>query len=200
MKNASRVTPALALALFSASSFAATTVYTSQPSFLSQLSAPAYTEGFTGLANPAPGPVQFAGGGFSYSASAPSDIYLAGGFLGTSQIDEDLTIVFAGGNVTAVGANFFATNFTDAFQAVPITITLSDGTAQTFTPSSLAGSFRGFVSTAAITSLVISRPGASLYGGLDNLTVGTTPVPEPASWALLALGGASLIVARRRRA
>jgi hypothetical protein len=201
MQTASRLLSAFALTCLSVPSFAATTVYTSASAFLSQLSPGAYSESFTGLGNPPAGPAAFSGGGFSYSASAPGDIYLAGGFLGTSQIDEALVITFTGGNVTAVGANFYATDISDAFQAVPITVTLSDGTVQTFTPASESASFLGFTSTTAITSLVIGRPGPSLYAGLDNLTVGAVAaVPEPGRWAMFALGAAGLLLARRRRA
>jgi hypothetical protein len=177
-------------------------VYTSSASFLAQVAAGSYTNNFDGLSNPAPGSVAFSGGGFSYSAFAPSDIYLEGGFLGTSQIDEALTITFDNGNVFAVGANFFAVDIQDDFQQVSLTLTLSNGTTETFTPNSLVDSYRGFISDFAITSLIISGPGASLYAGLDNLTVGmelvTGTVPEPGSWALLALGLAGFLVVRRR--
>lgn len=198
MQPAYRILPAFALAFLSASSFAATTVYTSSASFLSQI-APgfSYTQNFDGLSDPVPGPVVFSGGTFAYAASAPSDIYLAGGFLGTSQINEALTINFTSGNITAVGANFYATNISDAFQSVSVTITLGDGTVETFTPTSIANSYRGFTSTQLITSLVISGPGASLYAGLDNLTVGA--VPEPDRLALLGLGLAGLLLVARRR-
>ncbi len=198
MQPAHRFLAAVALALLSASSLAVTTTYTSSAAFLAQVVPGAYTESFDGLAIPPAGPVPFSGGAFSYSASATGDIYLSGTFIGTSLSEDALSFSFAGGNVTAVGANFFATNISDDFQPVSMTLTLSDGTVETFTPSSLLDSYRGFTSTVPITSLVISAPGAGLYAGLDNLTVGA--VPEPASWALMGLGVAGLLVARRRAA
>jgi hypothetical protein len=198
MQTAHKLLSAVTLALLSASSFAVTTVYTSSASFLAQVAAGSYTQNFNGLVDPPAGPVAFSGGGFGYSASAPSSIYLAGGFLGTSLPNEALTLTFTSGSIRAIGANFYATNISDAFQAVALTINLSDGTAYTFTPTTLTDSYRGFVSTVAITSLVISAPGVSLYAGLDNLTVGT--VPEPAGWALMGLGLAGVLAARRRTA
>lgn len=192
---------ALALALVSLSAQAASTVYTSSASFLAQVAPGAYTESFDGLDNPAPGAAAFAGGSFAYSAFAPGDLYLAGGFLGTSLPDEALTLTFTSGNVSAVGANFYATDIADTLQAVSVTISLSDGTVETFTPTSAADSYRGFVSDVAIASLTLSGPGASLYAGLDNMTVGmATVVPEPASWLLMGVGVAGLLVARRRQA
>lgn len=198
MNIANQFTSAIALACLSASSHAAAVLYTTSASFLTHVAAGSYTENFNGLADPPPGAVAFSGGAFAYSAFAPSDIYLAGGFLGTSQINEALTITFAAGNVKALGANFYATDISDTFQAVSMTITLSDGTIETFTPGTLSDSYRGFVSDVAITSLILSGPGGSLYGGLDNLTVGMV-VPEPAGWALTGVALAGLFVARRRK-
>lgn len=199
MQSAHRFLSAAALALLSASAFAQSTVYTSSASFLSHVAAGAYTNNFDGL--PSDPPTSFSGGAFAYNFSAPNDIYGSGDFLGTSQIDEALTINFTSGNVTAVGANFFATNISDAFQSVSMTIGLSDGTSVTFTPADLSNSYRGFTSTVAISSLVISAPGQSLYAGLDNLTVGSvTAVPEPTTWALMGLGLAAIGVVARRKA
>lgn len=196
MQPLHRLVLALGLAAASASSFAATTVYTSSASFLANVLPGAYTENFDGL--PATPPSSYASGAFSYSLAAASGLYGSGTFIGTNQIDEALTINFTGGNISAIGGNFFATDLGDSLQSVAVTLTLSDGTSVTFTPTSLADSYRGFASTAAITSLTFSAPGQSLYASLDNLTVGVSAVPEPASMLLMALGVAGLLAARRR--
>jgi len=202
MKHAYRLLSAAALTYLSASAFAATT-YSTSASFLAQVAPGSYMENFDGwVSDPPAGSLAFSGGGFTYSAFAASDLYLQGGFLSTSQINDALTITFTSGNVTAVGADFFAVNLSDALQAVSVTITLNDGTVTSFTPTSMSDSYRGFISSTPITSLTISGPGASLYASLDNMTVGAmvTQVPEPASLALMGLGLAGVIVARRRKA
>lgn len=201
MKIAYHLISAAALALLSTStSFAASTVYTSSDSFLSSIADGAYTENFDGLVNGMMpiGETWFARAYFAYTLSAPSNLYASGAFVSTSQIDEALTITFKSGNVTAVGSNFYATNLSDEFQPVKMTITLSDGTVTEFTPTSVLDSYRGFTSDVTINSLVISGPGASLYAGIDNLTVGVSAVPEPGSWGLMGLGLAGLLLARRR--
>jgi MYXO-CTERM domain-containing protein len=103
--------------------------------------------------------------------------------------------------VFAVGAEFFATDINDDPIATLVTVTLGDGTVESFTPTSFATAFRGFVSDQPITSLVISGPGPSLYAGLDNLTVGgVNTVAEPAGLSLVALMLAGLFASRRRNA
>lgn len=200
MQTAYRLLSAAALALASATTFAAATIYTSSASFLANVLPGSYTENFNGLTNPPP--TAFANGGFSYTVSAPNGLYASGDFLGTNQIDEALTITFTGNAVTAIGGNFYSSDLDDDFQAVSMTITLSDGTIEIFTPTSASDSYRGFTAQLPFTSLVISAPGQSLYAGLDNLTIGRSlaSVPEPTSWALVALAVAGLGIARRRAA
>jgi hypothetical protein len=201
MHFAHRLLSAAALALLSASSFASDGVYTSPAAFLSHVAAGAYTESFDGLSDTTG---SFSSGAFAYTLSSSGGLYASGDFVGTNLPDFALTITFTSGNVTALGANFFATDFSDAFQAVPMTLTLSDGTVVVFTPSA-AASYRGFTSDTTIASLVIGAPGVSLYSGLDNLTVGIAigavpAVPEPTTWALMGLALAGVVAARRLRA
>ena len=189
-------TPALAVA----------TVYTSPAAFLAQVAPGRYTETFEGSAGDAPS-VSYASGDFGYSVSAPlqagSAIYLSGTFISTLFANSSLTITFTSGAPTAVGANFYNTDASDAFvPSAAVTINLSDGSSTTFAPAS-AADYRGFISTVPISSLVLSAAVAGRFNTVDNLTVGLAlPVPEPASALLLALGAVAVggVALRRRRA
>ncbi|MDP2008030.1 MAG: PEP-CTERM sorting domain-containing protein [Rubrivivax sp.] len=195
------VAAAFALAAATAVS-AQTTTYTSSAAFLPNVGAGSYTEAFAVPSFSGDATADFSSGGFSYTVSVPGNtLYGNGGFIGTNGPNFPMLVTFTGAPVTAVGGNFFATNISDVFQAVPITVTLSDGTTSMFTPASESASYRGFVSTLAITSLTLGAPGASLYVGMDNLTVGVASVvPEPATALLLGLGLGGVLLARRRRA
>ena len=194
---------ALAATLWAVASSASavTTIYTTSASFLAQVAPGSYTNTFTGAVDAALS-YSYSGGSFAYTVTAPpagfgDDVYLSGTFIGNLYANASLTVTFTSGNVRAIGGNFYITNSSDAFVAAPITINLSDGTTTTFSPGT-AADYRGFVSTVSITSLVMLAPGASRYNTIDNLTVGT-PVPEPGSYALMALGLAAVLAARRKR-
>lgn len=180
--------------------FAATTVSTSGASFFATLAPGAYTNTFAGLSDSPP--ASFTGNGFGYTISALDGLYSNGDFIGSNEPGEALKLTFTGAPVTAVGANFYATDGGDAFAALPIMLTLSDGTHVSFTPGSVTDSYRGFSSTVGISSLTITGATAATYVGLDNLTVGVAAaVPEPATGALMAAGfGAIGWLARRRGA
>lgn len=200
MQVAHRILLAAGLAAASASSLAATSVYTSSASFMANVAPGAYTNGFDNLTDPPAGPYVLTGNGFSYSVSAPSSIYLGGNALSTSLPNQPLTFTFTSGNVTALGGNFYPTNFSDEFVSVSVQVALNDGTTVNFTPATIGDSYRGFVSNVAVTSLTVSGPGTSLYASVDNFTVGVSVVPEPGSWALMAIGVAGLLAVRRRAA
>jgi hypothetical protein len=106
MKSVFRLLPAATLALLSLPALASSVVYTNSVAFLADVAPGQYTENFDGLLNPPSGPFGFSGGAFNYSASAPSDLYLEGGFLGAAKDNDALTITFAGGNVRAIGKEF----------------------------------------------------------------------------------------------
>jgi PEP-CTERM motif len=199
----------LALAL---PAVAATTVYTTSASFLAQVAAGAYTEGFSVGQAGSPPILNYSGAGFSYTATspggnvyAPGDNAVAGtdGFVGTSSPNTVLVLTFTGGSPTAVGGEFFNTDYFDSFVASAVKLTLSDGSTRLYTPASQAGTYTGFISTLPIMSLTFSAPGPDLYAALDNLTVGRSAVavPEASTYAMLLAGlGVVGLMAGRRRA
>ena len=198
MTVCSRSFVALGFLLFSTSVFAQSNTYTSSAEFLAQVRPGYFLNNFTGANSSTP---SFTGGSapFSYTISPEDALYTGNGqFMGNSFGNEDLVITFTSGSPTAIGGEFWVSNFSDAFQSVPLMISLSDGTSVTYTPSAI-NEFRGFTSVTPITSLTLSRRGVGLFNNMDNLIVGhSIAVPEPASVAFVGLGVFSLSLSRGR--
>ena len=177
----------------------AASVFTSQAGFISTLQPGYYTETFS---NPAANPnaplasKTITAAPFSYTiAGAASGLYEDSAIIGNWAPSQELVITFTAGNITAVGGEFFLSDVNGNFQSAPVTITMNDGTVETWTPSGVS-SFRGFTSPGVtITSLTVGVA-ATRFNNIDNLIVGVA-VPEP-SGLLLVLGGLLPMFRRRR--
>jgi hypothetical protein len=113
-----------------------------------------------------------------------------------------LTLNFTSGNVTAIGGDFFLTDFYGNARGGSFSLTMNDGTTQTFTDVG-ADNFFGYVSSTPITSLTFVPPGPyNSWAAIDNIYVGqgaaVSQTPETSTPGLL-LGGLSLIGALKFR-
>jgi len=202
------LSPILALLALTTLSQAATTIYTTQASFLAALTVTS-VETFDSL--PAAGfsaaPLAFTPAGFSFSAS-PTGVqvlfnYLQGGgdrWLSSNRDGDAITFSFTGGNSYAVGGFFFATDPAGLANGGSITATTNDGSTQA-TGASTPLSFIGFISDTPITSLVIAATNAQASGAqLDFPTANnvTLAIPEPSSLGLIGVAAAGLLTRRRR--
>lgn len=157
-------------------------VYTDRAAFVAAIGAGFYEEPFTGVpTGPVNSPLTFSQGGYSYSiytqAGAVSGLYPDPGIISTNNSADQIVVTFTT-PVNAVGGNFWATNVSVAPTGTPIVVTLSDGTVETVTVTA-ANTFRGFTTSAPITSLTIDAPEATpgvapfYWATLDNLIVGS---------------------------
>ncbi|CAN5541897.1 hypothetical protein BH11PLA2_BH11PLA2_28100 [soil metagenome] len=204
-------------ALLTSDSVSSAAFLTTSPVVFASILAPIpYTNDFSTVTSAPSTPYPLSGNGYVMNVTAPSgQLYLPGGpngFLGANVPTDSLTLTFTSGNVSAVAANFYLTDITDAFVAAPVTVTLNDLTTTTFTPTSNAnGSFAGFYAPVGSFILSLTMPvptTANAYNGFDNLIVGTSTfvpsageaVPVPAT-ALLGFAAMPLIgLIRRKRA
>lgn len=179
--------------------FGGSVVYETEGDFLAQIAPGFYLEDFDGFGFEGQGPsIDFSQGPWSYSISAPNEIFSVPGAMSTNTAYDVMTVDMTGADVYAVGGYFTATDFDGLFVGgSSIDVALSDGTFYSFTPTS-ATDFVGFVSDTPITSLSITvldpGDGANRWATLDHFYVGGQ-IPAPGALALLGLAG----VARRRR-
>ncbi len=215
---------AVGLAAAVSSAHAQVETYTGQNSFLNSVASGAYEEGFNSFASQiVASPQAFSFGGFSYtlgvSGGAGRNIYYSDGggtegsvFPTTGGLSTSFVITFTSGNVTAVGGTFFDvdSNFGE-LASISVTATLATGQSIVLASTNDYNTepFGGFTSDLPITSLTLTSPRSNSSRvvallSLDNLYVGRSTyasavVPEPATWALLTLGGGALAVLGLRR-
>ena len=173
----------------------ATTIYTSQPTFLAHTQPGSYLETFDSLPQftPLNSPLSFSKNGFSYTASAPSadNQFFNTGTVGDvwfSTFDHSTNIVFnfTSNNVTAVGGNFFLTDIPGNVVPGMITVTLDNGTTFSVSDPS-ATSFVGFTTSSPIHSLTFIPPASGaneIFGTVNNFITGRS-VPDSGSTLLL---------------
>ena len=185
---------------------AATAVFTDEGSFLAAIQGGYYLEDFSvftygSFVGPSLdfGPVN----GFSYTMSAPQDLWSGDGNMSTNVPDDPITITFTGSAVTAVGGLFWPTDV-DGYDLIgDVDVALSDGTSLSLIDADLS-TFRGFVTDgAAFTSMSVTSVDFVKWPTVDDFYVGQAlgePVVVPAPGALL-LGVLGLSCAgwRRRR-
>ena len=200
-----------ALAVASGGAQAAFTVYTSAADFAAATSAPG-VDGFTDLSSrPIDSPLVRNAGAYGYTASATTQFYVVGSmgnpYLSTDSETDSITFSNFTGGVRAIGGNFFGTDFAGDFSQGPLSLTATDadGSFTQLVNSSSTSGFLGFVSTGALTSLVLQAAlSTDVYPAVDNLVLAQVSplaaIPEPATYAMLLAGlGVMGMVARRRK-
>ncbi len=149
-------------------------VYTDRATFLANTQPGFYENDFAdAVSGPSP-PLNYSSGGFAYTVSASADqLFNAPGLISTNQAAASIVVTFTGSPVTAVGGNFWASDVNVDPTGTAVTITLSDGTVETFT-STGPTDFRGFVTLVPITSITIDAPDvpSPTWPTMDNLISG----------------------------
>lgn len=142
-------------------------------------------------------------GAFAYEISATNGLFNNGGTISTNSPSDALLITFTSGDVRAFGGDWWGTDFDFNQIQAQITITLDDGTSETFNTNPNNGPrFGGYMSDSSILSISIAAnnsQGADAFPTMDNFRVAVVPLP-PAAWAGLGMLGliGGVRAARRR--
>jgi hypothetical protein len=175
--------------------FALTTVYTEESSFLGAIQPGYYLEDFGAFIGGNEGTSLDFGpvNGFAYTLSASNGLYSGLGIMSTNYTSDQMNIAFTGSDVTAVGGDFWLTDKTFGNLTASIVLSLSDGT-QFILPDADITKFLGVISDgAAYTSMSFNSTffNDNQYPTIDNIYAGAA-VPAPAA-VLLGIFGAGLV-------
>lgn len=186
-----------------ASSQAAITTYTNQADFLAAVSAPGY-DSYDDLTIDLYGTtLDRTAGAYAYQAYAAGGLYGAGTdtdhWLSTNLSLDPIVFQNFSSGVSAFGGNFFGSDISGAY--VPngnLVLTAEDGSTVTYALNGATqGTFLGFVSDTALSSVVLSTDGGAYWPTANNVVLA---VPEPASYGMMLAGlGCVGVIARRRR-
>jgi hypothetical protein len=212
MSLSARTAVASAILLLSAGAAQADiTSYTSQAAYLAAV-------GNTGIdtfddldIEPYEGPLVRDAGDYSYELSTGpetadlwgasddgSDFWVTPGWSG-----DGLTFTFNGATAGA-GGFFFGSDlfgFSSPLEAITITATDSGGATLSYTIETPdVGSFVGFVSDVALTSLFVKGSEPGVFTTVNDLHVSVAAVPEPETYGMLLAGLGLLGYAARRKA
>lgn len=187
-------------------------VYTDKTAFLAAVDQAYYTETFNSLVTNQVlvSPITLNSGPNQFVASASLNFYNVDGpttgdvWLSTNNADDPITFSSFATQPTAIGGNFFLTDFTGTPTVGTIRAVLNAGSADYSTSVSSSTNFIGFVSVnnTPITSLKLSTVGgnATQFVTANNLIIATAlPVPEPSTYLLGALASTVLAAVARRR-
>ncbi|HCT44271.1 MAG TPA: hypothetical protein DF699_03585 [Phycisphaerales bacterium] len=176
------------------------TVYNDSASLLADIGSNYFVNDFSTVTANSTADINAAYNSFSYTVAAEStNLFNGAGFVSITDANDAIEVTFTGSAVNVIGGNFWATDVNFNPVATDITILLSDGTSTTFTTSGPTD-FRGFTSSVAISTILISTADGASFASLDNFYVGVVPLPT-AAWAGLGLLGVmGGVRATRRRA
>ena len=199
------------------------TVHTTLASFLAAVGANG-TDTYTGFSvtGLTASPINRSAGAYNCCATATNGFYGAGTtgnpWLSTNTATDAITLNNFASTIRGIGGNFFGSNISGAFQSGNITLTATNaaGSVTQTLINATTSTFLGFVSTSAITSLVVttvppsvgptsgSVTSSPLWPTVDNLILvegrSASVVPEPSTYALLGTGLMFIgRIARRRK-